>query len=94
MRKNRIKDRIVVVKIEADSVKLAKTIYQAIKPELQASNSLGSQVKLQIEKNMLTFYFKAQRTAILRALINSYLRWFITLKNSLDVINSKNSDLI
>lgn len=94
MRKTRIKDRMAVVKIEVNSVKLAKTIYQAIMPELQASNSFGSQVKSQIEKNSLTFFFKAHSTAVLRALINSYLRWFITIKNSLDVINSKDSGLI
>ena len=92
-KKTRIKDRVADIQIEASSAKLVRTIHQALKPELHASNSLGSRVKIQIKENSITFYFEARSTAILRALINSYLRWFITLKNSIDVINSNDPDL-
>lgn len=79
------------IQIETSSVKLARTIYQALKPELHASNSLGSRVEIQVKENSITFHFEARSTAVLRALINSYLRWFIALKNSIDVINSNGS---
>jgi len=86
------KNRSANIHIETSSVKLIKTIYQALKPELHASNYLGSQVILQIKDSSITLFFEVRSTAVLRALINSYLRWFITIKNSIDVINSNDSN--
>ncbi len=85
------KDQVAIVQIGNSSDKIAKTIHQALIPEIQTSNLKDLHVKVQRIGNLLIFHFKSNNTATLRALINSYLRWVITLTKSIDVINLKNS---
>ena len=85
------KKQEAIIQIENSSSKIAKTIHQAFIPEIHTSNLGEFHVKVQRTGNLLVFHFKSNNTATLRALINSYLRWIITLQKSLDVLNSKNS---
>ena len=88
---SKTKDQIAIIQIESSSDKIAKTIHQALIPEIHTSNLKELHVKVQRIENLLIFHFKSNNTATLRALTNSYLRWIITLSKSIEVINLKNS---
>ena len=83
-----------ILQIENSSTKLAQTIHQALIPEIQTSNLGDAHVKVLRNGKLLFFHFKTKNSATLRALINSYLRWIITIQKSLDINNLKNSTSI
>jgi tRNA threonylcarbamoyladenosine modification (KEOPS) complex Pcc1 subunit len=89
-----INDQVAIIQIRTSTNKNAKTIHQALKPEIHTSNLEALHVKVQKTGNFLIFHFKSNNLATLRALINSYLRWVITLNKSIDIIDMKNSTLI
>lgn len=70
---------LATIEIRMLSENLAKAIYQALKPECNAK------AQIIVEFNIITLNFKANTLAMLRALTNSYLRWIITITNTLDV---------
>lgn len=80
------------VQIGVRSIKLSKTIYNALLPELYASRSLGSEVKILLKPNSIFFSFEAHSKATLRAIINNYIRWFITIKKSIEGMNLEHDD--
>ena len=84
-------DQEAFIHIETASKKIASTILQALRPEIHTSNLGDIDAQAQRTGNILFFHFKSNNTATLRALINSYLRWCITLQRSLNIINPKNS---
>ncbi len=91
---NDTKNQIAIIQINTSSDKIAKTIHRSLIPEIQTSNLKELRVQVKRIENLLIFHFKSNNTATLRALINSYLRWVITLKKSINVINLKNSTTI
>ena len=88
------KNQIAIIQINTSSDKIAKTIHRSLIPEIQTSNLKELRVQVKRIENLLIFHFNSKNTATLRALINSYLRWVITLKKSINVINFKNSTTI
>ena len=88
------KNQIAIIQIGTSSGKIAKTIHRSLIPEIHTSNLKELNVKVHRIENLLIFHFKSNNTATLRALINSYLRWVITLNKSIEVINFKNSNTL
>ncbi len=88
------KNQIAIIQINTSSDKIAKTIHRSLIPEIQMSNFKALHVQVKRIENLLIFHFNSKNTSTLRALINSYLRWVITLKKSINVINFKNSTTI
>jgi tRNA threonylcarbamoyladenosine modification (KEOPS) complex Pcc1 subunit len=83
--------QVAIIQTTHSSDKIANTIHQALLPEIYTSNLEEFHVKVQKTANLLIFHFTSNNIATLRALINSYLRWVITLNKSIDVINMQNS---
>jgi tRNA threonylcarbamoyladenosine modification (KEOPS) complex Pcc1 subunit len=65
---------------------LTEAIYSALKPELMASDFLGSRVQISVEDHSMTVQIEAQNIATLRACINSYLRWIMAIRETLHAI--------
>ena len=74
------------LQIELASQKLARTIHRSLIPEQQASTSSTTRVHIDYEGEILTLHLKARSIATLRALINSYLRWTITMQAVLNSV--------
>jgi len=66
---------------------LANVVYKALQPELAVSRAFGSKVQISAKDNLLSLGFHAQSTATIRALINSYLRWIMMIKEALSAVN-------
>jgi tRNA threonylcarbamoyladenosine modification (KEOPS) complex Pcc1 subunit len=80
-----------IIQLHNSSSKIAQTIHQALIPEIATSNLGDVHVTVQKMDNLLLFHFNSKNSATLRALINSYLRWVITLNKSMNVLNLQNS---
>ena len=76
------KKHIATIKINLSSKELAGTIHQALKPESD------TRVKITVDGSTLTIDFETETLAALRALTNSYLRWIIAAKNTVDAANA------
>jgi tRNA threonylcarbamoyladenosine modification (KEOPS) complex Pcc1 subunit len=74
------------VQIELASTKLARTVYLALIPEQQASTSPVTRVHVDSDGCVVTLHLAACSIATLRALINSYLRWTVTIQAVLDSV--------
>ena len=72
--------RTIVVKVDVSSSNVANIIFQALQPEIKAVHNSES-VHINVKDSIITLHFIAKRTATLRALINSYLRWIIMIRN-------------
>jgi len=66
------------------SSKIANIVFQALRPEAHISQKSGAKVQIEVEDSVLILSFEAQNTSRLRAIINSYLRWVITIINTID----------
>jgi KEOPS complex subunit Pcc1 len=53
---------------------LAEEAYEALKPELQASPSGRSRIKMSIEGGLLRLFIEAEDIVSLRAALNTWLR--------------------
>ncbi len=65
---------------------LANIVYKALRPETEVSRASGSGVQISVEENVLTLCFSSQKTAALRALVNSYLRWVMMINDVVTVL--------
>jgi tRNA threonylcarbamoyladenosine modification (KEOPS) complex Pcc1 subunit len=74
------------VRIELVSKKLARTVYRSLIPEQHASTSPTTRVHIGFEGYVLTLHLEARSVATLRALINSYLRWTVTIQAVVDSV--------
>lgn len=72
-------------KVQADIVS------QALTPETLSSQEFGSSVEITVDNEIITIHCYSKRTTTLRALVNSYLRWIIMLKNTLDLLDTVDS---
>jgi len=69
------------VKVEVGSEGRAKAILEALKPEMKTSLSPRSRVRISIKKDVLILRVAAKDTVALRASLNSYLRFILSLHN-------------
>lgn len=74
------------LRIGMASKKLARTVYRSLIPEQQASTSPTTRVHMDFEGYVLTLHLEARSVATLRALINSYLRWTVTIQAVVDSV--------
>jgi len=74
-----MKEAYATLRIEFPSEKRAATVLNALKPETETSPSQRSKVEVKREGETLVFLFKAKDTTALRASINSYIRWVMTV---------------
>lgn len=69
------------IEVSLPSANLAKTMYRALKPELDARTQIS------VEDNIIILNLEADTITALRALTNSYLRWMITVRKTMNVTN-------
>lgn len=74
------------LKVKFEKIKNAEIVYNSILPELNFSPNERSQVKLSLSENYLILEIYSADFVILRAIINSYLRWFNTSENIIRII--------
>jgi len=74
------------IAINVQSRKFADTIFKVLKPETSIDNSKRHKIQIECTEEVLTVIFEAISISKLRALINSYLRWIITTRNTIKVI--------
>ena len=68
-----------MVRFELGTPKLADTVFQALRPEINVSQKAGAVGSISVKDSVLTLNFETQSIARLRAIINSYLRWIVTI---------------
>ena len=54
----------------------AKIVYTAIQPEINFSPNERAQIKIQLSNNIIRLNINSSDFIILRAIINSYIKWF------------------
>lgn len=82
------------ITIDVRSLKFADTIFKALKPETNVVNNKRHKIQIDCKEEVLTLIFEAISISKLRALINSYLRWVITTRNTIEVIvKAKNKNV-
>jgi tRNA threonylcarbamoyladenosine modification (KEOPS) complex Pcc1 subunit len=64
--------------------RLADTVFQALRPEINVSQKAGVEGSITIKESVLTLCFETQSIARMRAVINSYLRWIVTIINTIE----------
>ena len=70
---------------------LATVVSKAFQPEASTSLISGSNVQISVAENRLTLSFCAKSTGMMRALINSYLRWVMMIDKANTVLDEDNS---
>jgi len=61
---------------------------KALKPETEKPLNSRSRVQVRVERKALTLIFEARDTSALRAVTNSYLRWFALINETWSVMES------
>jgi len=84
-------DRRIIITLNMRSPALAAVVSKAFQPEVSTSLASGSSVQISVAENLLTLCFYAQSTAMMRALINSYLRWVMMIDKANAVFNEEES---
>ena len=64
--------------------KLADTVFQALRPEVNLSQKADVKASIDIDGSVLSLCFEAKSIARLRAIINSYFRWIITIIDTIE----------
>ena len=73
-----------MIRIEIGNSKLANTIVESLSPEVNITQKAGTKISIDVEDSVLILCFEAQSIARLRAVCNSYLRWIVTILNTLE----------
>jgi KEOPS complex subunit Pcc1 len=74
------------LRVKFEKIEDAEIVYNSILPELNFSPNERSQVSLSLSENYLILKINSADFIILRAIINSYLRWFNTSENIIRII--------
>ena len=70
---------------------LATVVSKVFQPEAFTSLISGSSVQISVAEKRLTLSFCAQSTGMMRALINSYLRWVMMIDKANAVLEEEKS---
>ncbi|MEE8569538.1 hypothetical protein DRO61_04805 [Candidatus Bathyarchaeota archaeon] len=84
-------DRRIIITLNMRSPELATVVSKSFQPEASTSLTSGSSVQISVAENRLTLSFHAQSTGMMRALINSYLRWVMMIDKANIVFNEDHS---
>ncbi len=76
------------VKLQLKSERVAEVILQALMPEVKNQPTQRVTISLKREHSCLFLTFKADSTSALRAAVNSYLRWILSLSEVLSLIEA------
>jgi KEOPS complex subunit Pcc1 len=87
-----IKGAHAVLRVRCSSEKEAEIVTRAIKPETEITARYRSKVKVSRFSDEITLTFEARDIASLRASINSYLSWLISLRNIYELLERENQD--
>ncbi len=82
-------ERTIEINLEVPSSQIAKTIVEALKPEIATSHTFGSRVHVNHTANKLQLTLTTNRTSTIRAIMNSYLRWIRMMTSSMEILNAK-----
>ncbi len=75
------------IRLDLGSTKMTNTVFRALKPESLSAQKSGAKIQIEVEASTLILSFEAQSKSRLRAIINSYLRWIILLKQLSSILN-------
>lgn len=81
-----IRGAYATLRIKYPSEREAEIIYKAIQPETRVVLRYRTKVNVSRSGEQITLTFEAKDTIALRASINSYLSWIISLKNIYDFL--------
>lgn len=77
-----------VIRIKYSDEREAKATYDAIRPETRTVLRYRTKVSISIDGEYIVLNFEARDTTALRASINSYLSWIMSLKSVYNVLKS------
>jgi len=69
-----------IIRLKFPSEKELRTVYLALKPEVEKPATNRCMVSLKIEDNLLVLNIEAKDTVALRAATNAYLRWILAIR--------------
>ncbi|MBS7653765.1 MAG: KEOPS complex subunit Pcc1 [Candidatus Bathyarchaeia archaeon] len=84
-----IEEASAVIRLTFPSTNEAEIIRKSIEPETAATLRYRSKVKVFRDRESILLKFKAKDTTALRASINSYLSWLISLVNIYDFLENQ-----
>lgn len=84
-----IRRAYAILRIKYSSEREAEVIYKAIQPETKATLKYRTNVSVLRNSRYIILTFEARDTTALRASINSYLSWVISLKNIYDFLEKE-----
>lgn len=84
-----IKRASAILRIKFSSIHKAEIIRGALEPETMSGSKYRSKVKVFRKGENLLFLFNAKDTTALRASVNSYLNWLISLINIYNFLESQ-----
>lgn len=77
-----------VIRLEIQSKECLEIVYLALAPEAAKPATTRSKAQLKIEDRLLVLAVEAKDTVALRAALNAYLRWALSVCNVLSVLDS------
>lgn len=80
-----VKGKIDIV-VEAER-EVIKTLVESLKPETLTSPSKRGRAKVRVKNGKMFLTIKANSTAALRALFNSYITWIIVVLNTIKEVS-------
>ncbi|MEM1586867.1 MAG: KEOPS complex subunit Pcc1 [Candidatus Bathyarchaeia archaeon] len=81
-----IRGAYAILRIKYPSEREAEVIYRAIHPETKVTLKYRTKVNVLRDGEYIMLTFEARDTTALRASVNSYLSWIISLKNVYDFL--------
>ncbi|MBS7605180.1 MAG: KEOPS complex subunit Pcc1 [Candidatus Bathyarchaeia archaeon] len=84
-----IRGAYATLRIKYPSEREAEIIYKAIRPETRVVLRYRTKVNVSRSGEYITLTFEAKDTVALRASINSYLSWIISLKSIYDFLEKE-----
>jgi len=76
------------VNLNFPSKKRLQIVLEALMPETKISPASRSKVQVEGKGNRLALVFEARDTSALRAALNSYLRWIVTINDACSAVEA------
>ncbi len=86
---NDLAKRRATLRFEVSPMRFAEAMFRSLRVESRLPLTGRSRVEVGLEGETLVLRFEAESTSTLRAAINSYLRWIITISRLYRVIEGR-----
>ncbi|MEM2272987.1 MAG: KEOPS complex subunit Pcc1 [Candidatus Bathyarchaeia archaeon] len=84
-----IREAYATLRIKYPSEREADVVYKAIQPETKVVLRYRTRINITRSGKRIILTFEAKDTTALRASVNSYLSWIISLKNIYDFLEKE-----